>query len=130
LRRAIGASIVTVLAVALFMPGAAAIPKAIPSSGCSASGDVCERIQRVNGAWELEIVLAARYFDTYRLCVQAPDATRSCRVFKIGRRGSSYGSLIRWRAHFPDRGPGLYVVRWRALPGNQIVGRILGFKVG
>ena len=100
-----------------------------PTVYCSRSGDLCQSTRKVDGVRVLRITLAARYFRRYELCVTDPDDDRSCATFRIHKRGSVFGSSVRWKRHFPRSGPGAYDVRWRMLPDRQRVGRTLGFHV-
>lgn len=96
-----------------------------PTSYCSPSGDICQSTRKVDGIRWLRIGLFAKYFNRYKLCVKAPDGSRVCRSFDIRAQGSTFGSSIRWGRHFPQKGPGPYVVTWWT--GGQRVGHILGF---
>jgi hypothetical protein len=81
----------------------------------------------VNGIRMVRISLAAKYFNRYTLCVKAPDGTRACHRFYIHDLGVTFGSSVRWRRHFPNKGPGAYVVTWSS--GGHRVGARLGFHV-
>ena len=96
-----------------------------PTSYCSPTGDICQSTTKMDGIRWLRIGLFAKYFNRYKLCVKAPDDTRECHIFEIRAQGSAFGSSIRWGRHFPQKGPGPYVVTWWA--GGQRVGHILGF---
>ena len=97
-----------------------------PNSYCSASGDVCTSTRKVDGKRTLAIGLQERYFNKYRLYVKAPDGSRAWREFRIERMGEGWGDAVRWRRHFPNKGPGAYTVRWRFMNGDPI-GPRLGF---
>jgi hypothetical protein len=118
--------ILTVLLSLLALPRAAEAHH-LPNTFCSASGDVCQSTRKVDGIRMLRISLAAKYFDRYKLCVRAPDETRVCHRFYIHDQGATFGSSVRWRRHFPNKGPGPYVVVWRQ-HGHR-VGARLGFHV-
>ena len=45
-----------------------------------------------------------------------PTATQECRFFTLRRIGDEYLSRVRWKANFPDGGPGRYQVRLAAGP--------------
>ena len=109
-----------------------ALPRAaeahhLPNSYCSPTGDICQSTRKVDGIRRLRISLFAKYFDRYKLCVRAPDGTRACHRFYIHLQGVTFGSSIRWRRHFPNKGPGPYVVIWSS--GGHQVGKRLGFHV-
>ena len=93
---------------------------------CSPSGDVCYGIQRRNGAIVLRIDTFARYFPRYSLCVTPPRGRRVCGSFPVFKRGRLWGSTVRWRRQFPDRGPGRYRVMWRLATGP--LGPTLDFR--
>jgi hypothetical protein len=100
-----------------------------PRNYCSETGDVCQSTAEVDGVRKLRITLAAKYFDRYRLCVVAPDDSRTCKTFDIEPQGTSfYGDSVRWSAQFPDAGPGPYTVIWKMTSGDRI-GHRLGFHV-
>jgi hypothetical protein len=82
---------------------------------------------RVNsdGVRKLRIALAARYFGHYKLCVKAPDATKTCKRFAIEDTGPGYGDSVSWSRRFPFKGPGAYNVTWKHA-GTRI-GKVLGF---
>jgi Pentapeptide repeats (8 copies) len=64
----------------------------------------------------------------YALCLTAPDDARICRRFRLRRtseRFSLFSSAVRWHRHFPDKGPGVYRVRWWR--GGEPFGPPLGF---
>ncbi len=98
-----------------------------PQNYCSESGDVCQSTKRIDGVRKLRITLAAKYFDRYKLCVNAPDDSTTCKRFRIRKQGSAYGSSVRWRKHFPNEGEGGYTVTWRN--GGSRIGARLGFHV-
>lgn len=100
-----------------------------PTAYCSPSGDVCQSTREVDGVRVLRISLAARYFRRYELCVTDPTDVRVCEEFRIRKRGDLFGSSVRWKRHFPRRGPGAYDVRWRMVGDHQRIGRLLGFHV-
>jgi hypothetical protein len=94
---------------------------------CSASGDVCQSTQKRDGVRKLEIGLSAKHFSRYKLCVIAPDDSRSCEKRKIHCQPSgTCGDKVRWDTHFPDMGPGAYTVVWKFTSG-KVIGKKLGF---
>jgi uncharacterized repeat protein (TIGR01451 family) len=104
-------------------PAAAPPPRppsapAFITSWCSPSGDVCLGRVRGRGPLRLGLTLAARYFKRYELCVTAPDGTSACRRFRVHRESSGrWGSTVRWRRRFPDRGRGTYKATWSTRSG-------------
>ncbi len=99
-----------------------------PNLYCGETGDICQSTRKVDSIRRLQMHTFAKYFDRYRLCVKAPNGTRTCRRFRmVETEGGSFASSVRWRRHFPSAGTGAYTVTWRAL-GSQI-GRRLGFHV-
>ena len=100
-----------------------------PTRFCSESGDVCLSTRRVEGVRKLSISLAAEYFEKFRLCVKGPGGSRSCKTFTIRDTGPGFGRSVRWRRHFPNKGPGAYNVTWRQLNGD-LIGRRMGFHRG
>ena len=52
--------------------------------------------------------------------MRAPDGSRSCRRFALVTDSPGLlSSRVRWSRHFPDRGRGVYRVRW--LPADSEV---------
>jgi Family of unknown function (DUF6636) len=96
-----------------------------PRSYCSPSGDLCFGIKGRNNDPVLRIDSFVD-FGRYMLCVTAPDASRVCKRFRLRARGRDlFGSGVRWRRHYPDKGGGLYRVRWRT--GGEPLGPRLSF---
>ncbi|MBA3423641.1 MAG: hypothetical protein H0U04_03675 [Rubrobacter sp.] len=99
-----------------------------PNLYCSESGDLCQSTRRVQGGRKLGILLAARYFRVFHICVAEPRSYESCIPFRIHDHGDgTFGRDVSWRRHFPPGGPGPYTVRW--VVGDERVGRVLGFHV-
>jgi hypothetical protein len=96
-----------------------------PNGACSESGDVCVSAKRRNGERKLRIGLAAKYFDSYKLCVVAPDDSRECIKRNIKDMGQTYGDSVNWSTHFTDAGAGAYKAIWRQ--GGNRLGKVLGF---
>ena len=98
-----------------------------PNTYCSDTGDICQSTAKVDGVRKLQITLAAKYFDYYKLCVITPNDTMTCHRYAIERRGDFFGDVVRWDTHFPEAGPGAYTVIWK-VSGDR-VGHRLGFHV-
>jgi hypothetical protein len=97
-----------------------------PEEYCSESGDVCLASNRIDGVRKLRISLAAKYFDSYKLCVTGPNGDRTCHKYNIQKfKGGVYGDKVRWSSNFPDEGSGAYNVVWRQ--GGDKLGQKLGF---
>ena len=122
------AALLTVLAV-VAGPTVPASADHLPLDACSPSGDVCKSVRRVDGVRRLRIMLAADYFERYRLCVTGPDGSPVCHTYRTRDLGATFGSSIAWRANFPFEGRGDYKVVWKFIGGGRI-GRALGFHVG
>jgi hypothetical protein len=128
--RRIVRSIITLLAVLVVAAAPApASASHLPLDACSPSGDVCKSVRRVDGVRRLRIMLAADYFERFRLCVTGPDASPTCHTYRIRDLGATFGSSIAWRANFPFEGRGDYKAVWKFIGGGWI-GRALGFHVG
>jgi hypothetical protein len=97
-----------------------------PSDFCSPSGDFCYGVRR-QGADAILRLDGFVNFGRYNLCVTAPNRTRACKTFRLRRamRGL-FRSRVRWSLHYPDRGPGVYRVRWRT--GGRNLGPRLSFR--
>lgn len=129
--RRIVRSTVTLMAVLVVVAGPTVPASAshLPLDACSPSGDVCKSVRRVDGVRRLRIMLAADYFERFRLCVTGPDASPTCHTYRIRDLGATFGSSIAWRANFPFEGRGDYKVVWKFIGGGWI-GRALSFHVG
>jgi hypothetical protein len=68
--------------VALVPPPAGA--HHLPTSCCSESGDLCQSTRRLDGVRKLGVLLAAKYFRVFHLCVTDPDGYASCVPFQTG----------------------------------------------
>lgn len=129
--RRIVRSVVALLATLAVVAGPAGPAAAdhLPLDACSPSGDVCKSVRRVDGVRRLRIMLAADYFERFRLCVTGPSGSPTCHTYRIRDLGATFGSSIAWRANFPFEGRGDYKVVWKFI-GGGLVGRALGFHVG
>ncbi len=100
-----------------------------PNIYCSESGDLCQSTRKVDGVRKLRIVLAARYFSTFHLCVRSPDGTAWCAPYRIRERANgAFWRSVDWFKQWGGREQGSYTVSWSV--GDQRIGRILGFHVG
>lgn len=96
------------------------------TSYCSPSGDYCTGISKRNGKLVLRIGTFS-FSGSYRLCVRAPDGMATCKRFRLFKtKGGIYASTKGWRANFPDRGKGVYRVRWQKSGSN--LGPRLSFR--
>ena len=110
------------LALALVATAFAAAPSSASaaSSYCSTSGDVCYSARSAPPV-KLRLGLAAKYFDRFRLCVTGPEGTRDCKRFAVRLMANRiYGRSVRWSRHFPNRGHGVYRVRWLQQDGSRL----------
>ena len=97
-----------------------------PSFFCSLSGDFCYGIKR-QGADAILRIDSDVNFGRYNLCVTAPDGSRQCKRFRLrSGPGGLFRSRVRWSAHYPDKGAGVYRVRWRK--GGRSLGPRLSFR--
>ena len=95
---------------------------------CSGSGDLCQSARKVDGVRKVGLLLAAKYFRVFHVCVTDPDGFESCVPFRVRNHGDgTFGRDVQWRRHFPPAGPGGYTVRW-VVDGGRI-GKTLGFHV-
>ncbi len=96
------------------------------SAYCSPTGDYCTSAKRRNGDVLLRIATFS-FTGAYRLCVRAPNGSATCRRFRLrpGRSGI-HSSAKGWSRHFPDRGAGVYRVRWQRFGSN--LGPRLSFR--
>ena len=100
---------------------------AAASRYCASSGDFCTGIFVKHGVRTLDLGTFSAA-SRYRLCVRPPDASATCKRFRLilQAQTGSYTSSVRWRRHFPDDGPGVYRVEWR-LNGRRL-GPVLSFR--
>jgi hypothetical protein len=116
-----------IVALAACVAAGAATPASVErrtiALHCSESGDICLAVVDRSGAVYLELAAAARYFRRYDLCVQlvastlhAPaDAARAvrCGDFPLLRRGTVWGSSVKYARQYPVLGRGTYRVTWK-----------------
>lgn len=116
----------TVALVALL--GVPAFAHHLPNATCSESGDVCvSALRNDSGQRILRIATAARYFDSVRVCVTAPDDSRTCRTgaMRDGNGDGIWTNTMNWAERFPFGGHGAYDVRWRS--GDSFRSQRVGF---
>jgi len=117
-RRVLFAAVV--LAAAALAPAAAA-----KVTYCSPTGDYCTSAAKVKGVRYLRITSFA-FTGRVRICVRARKGGPVCHSFRLTKSGSgTYAIAIRWRRHYPDRGPGTYRVTF--FLGAQQLGPVLSF---
>lgn len=120
--------VLVAMVLAVVVLAVPAVANHAPGAACSGSGDVCASVGRVNGVRVLRISTAANYFDSYTLCVTAPDASRVCKRFRMHQAaGGANNGSVAWRRQFPMMGPGPYTVRWKV--GGTALTPNLGFHV-
>jgi hypothetical protein len=97
-----------------------------PRFFCRLTGDFCYGIRRQGDDAILRIDSDVN-FGRYKLCVTAPDGSRKCEGFRL-RRGPQgfFSSRVRWSTHYPDKGAGVYKVRWRK--DGRALGPRLSFR--
>jgi hypothetical protein len=116
-------------AVLVVAAGPAAEAQHRPNIYCSESGDLCQSVRKVDGVRKLRILLAARYFETFHLCVDRPDGVRLCAPYRIrARNDGTFGRSVNWFKDWGGRYTGAYTVSWWV--GDDRIGRKLGFHVG
>ncbi|HET7482654.1 MAG TPA: hypothetical protein VFK89_07325 [Actinomycetota bacterium] len=124
MRKALG---VALLAATILIPGTAHANHA-PKAYCSESGDVCQEVRKTPDDYRLRLALGGKYFDRFKLCVKAPDDSRTCDTFRVKKMsGGIFGRNVSWSAHFPNEGAGAYTVIWRQ--GGNRLGHRLGFHI-
>lgn len=113
-----GSVIAVVVAAALVLPASAAAR----SRYCTA-GDTCIAVSKRNSVTRLDIGTSPLAGRRYRLCVTAPDRSRTCRRFRLvaNEDGTIAGSSVRWDRHFPTKGPGKYFARWALGDGSRFL---------
>jgi hypothetical protein len=97
-----------------------------PSFFCSLSRPFCYGIRR-QGADAILRLDSDVNLGRYNLCVTAPDGSRACKRFHTRRgTGGLFRSRVRWSDHYPDKGAGVYRVRWRK--DGRALGPRLSFR--
>lgn len=131
IERLVAAASVALLAGALGQAGQLDVAHAAPAVAqdgyCSPTGDYCVGVNPKGQKATLSIVLAARYFARYRLCVTPPQGPRTCKSFPIRKVGAEFSSTVRWEANYPNRGPGTYRAVWSTTSGFST--RPLRFRI-
>ena len=102
------------LAVALIAVAALALPASAGArtSYCSESGDTCLSVKRRGEVVLLSVGVVAGVASSYRLCVSAPDRSRTCHRLRLRQGRDLATGEVRWNSRFPDKGPGTYRARW------------------
>jgi hypothetical protein len=118
-RRLLLLAVVAGAAVACLAPAAAA-----RVSYCSPTGDYCTSVARVQGIRYLRLTTFA-FSGRVRICVRDPRGGRVCHGFRLQKAGPTYLVSIRWRRHYPVRGPGTYRVSFYL--GTTRLGPVLAF---
>ena len=123
----------TVVRVAVVFGVLAALALPVPAAARShfcTGGDTCIAVTRAGGVIRLAIGTSPLAGRRYRLCVTAPDKSRTCRRFRLvtGASDEIAGSNVRWSRHFPRKGAGKYFVRW-ALGGGSNFLPALDFRL-
>jgi len=123
--RVVGVTVVLVVLAALVLPASAAAR----SRFCT-GGDTCIAVTKRDGVIRLAIGTSPLAGRRYRLCVTAPDRSRTCRRFRlvVSGGGEIAGSSVRWSRHFPRKGRGKYFARW-ALGGGSNFLPALDFRL-
>ena len=112
--------VAVVLAAAALAPAAAA-----KVTYCSSTGDYCTSAAKVRGVRYLRVTSFA-FTGRVRICVRYQKGGPVCRSFRLVKsRAGTYAVNIRWRRHYPDRGPGTYRVSF--FLGKQQLGPVLSF---
>ncbi len=118
--------LVAVLAAAALVTAVQPAAALARSAYCSPTGDYCTSVTRKAGDVLLRIGTFS-FRGSYRLCVRAPDGSATCKRFRLRRgRAGIYSSTKGWRRHFPDKGAGVYRVRWQKFGNN--LGPRLSFR--
>jgi hypothetical protein len=91
------------------------------SSYCSSSGDVCYGVVKGSSPIKLQIVLQAKYFSHFRLCIKGPNGRTDCKRFKIKKLShGQFGKTIRVGKLYPFEGKGTYHASF--ITGGQTLG--------
>jgi hypothetical protein len=118
--------IITSLAVAASAAAILPATASARSSYCSPSGDVCYGVVKGSSPIKLQIILQAKYFSRYKLCIRGPNNIRECRRFKIRKlKHGTYGSTVNVAKHFNFQGKGTYRARYSQ--GGQSLGPALTY---
>lgn len=119
------------LLLAVLPPPAQADHK--PTSYCSETGDICQSVRKVDGVRKLKIVMTAKYFGRFYLCVLPSKLElQECRKFRVKAWDDGlYGRSVPWPRKWDLSDKGAYTVKWRRVqeqpwPG-PVIGKALGF---
>jgi hypothetical protein len=110
---------VVVVAAAALAPTASA-----KVAYCAPTGDFCTSVAKVKGVRTFRLTSFA-FNGAVKICVRDPKGGRVCRSFRLSKMGPAYGMAIRWRRHYPNRGPGTYRVAFTL--GSARLGPVLAF---
>jgi hypothetical protein len=62
-----------------------------------------------------------------KICVRDPTNLRVCHAFRLVKSGPLYQVKVRWKDHYPNRGPGTYRVSFWL--GSTSLGPTLTFTL-
>jgi cbb3-type cytochrome oxidase cytochrome c subunit len=111
--------------VAVVVAAAALAPSAAAKvQYCAPTGDFCTSVAKVKGVRTFRLTSFA-FNGAVKICVRDPKGGRACHSFRLSKMGPAYGTSIRWRGHYPDRGPGTYRVTFTL--GSARLGPVLAF---
>ena len=98
-----------------------------PNWFCSTSGDYCQYAKKNGKGIRFLVFRSFAHRGEVKVCVRAPDGTRSCinDRFTDANDDSLFVTRLRWNTNFPNQGPGDYSVRWKQ--DGARTGKILGF---
>lgn len=118
------------LLLAVLPPPAQADHK--PTSYCSETGDICQSVRKVEGVRKLKIVMTAKYFGRFHLCVQPPEVKVStCWKFRVKSWDDGlFGRSVRWPGKWGSDGKGAYTVKWRQVQEQPWPGPVIGMALG
>ena len=104
---------------------AAAVAGHRPNSYCG--DEYCEYAKKNGKGIRYIVFRSFAHRGKVKVCVRAPDGTRSCVTdrFTDANHDGAFVTRLRWSTNFPNKGAGDYTVRWRQ--DGERIGKILGF---
>ncbi len=121
--------LVALVLAAVTSPGAPAAAEAATSYCSPETGDFCIGAVKRNGVRYISMTSFA-HRGLVRVCI-TKGTSRDCRRFRLRRLPDASGLYefrARWSRHFPNRGPGRYLVRFSQ--AGVRIGPTLSFRLG
>jgi len=114
------------LGLATFAALGATASAAAATTYCSPTGDFCTSAARVKHVRYLRLSTFS-FRGQVKICVRDPGNLRTCHSYPLRKDGPLFSVKVKWKGHYPNRGPGLY--RTTFFSGAMRIGPPLTFTL-